>query len=191
MKHFTYCAVRWGRSCSCWNTSQRQCRCTRSSLCPDSCLQPHRPVTSQDSHPCPTLQLPHVQQENLYYLPHDGFISAATPRAVSLRDGPSESRLPPEPATPPFRSVVAMPPAWLPCQTPLFHLQKPCIFLHFSFPVRSICGEMLVKLKKDLVCTTGSWAPVSGYSLSGKDKPTYKMAPGSEGESFSKAALGI
>lgn len=53
-------------------------------------------------------------------------------------------RLPSEPAAPSFLSVAAMTPACPPCQTPLFHLQKPCILLHFSFPVRLICGEMLV-----------------------------------------------
>lgn len=43
----------------------------------------------------------------------------------------------------PFLSAVAMTSACPPCQTPLFHFQKPCTLFHFSFPGRSVCVEFL------------------------------------------------
>jgi len=156
VKHFTQGAVRWSRSCSCWGKSWGQCRCTHSSPCPDSCLQPHRPVTSQDSHPCPTLQLPHVQQENLRYLSHGSFIPAATPRTISR-----------EAALRACHSSLPLSGGHDTCLSALTDLAvslSETVYLtsfHFSCKVY-LWKEVGVTLKKDLGCTTGSGVPMSG-----------------------------
>lgn len=102
-------------------------------------------------------------------------------------------RLPSEPAAPPFLSEATM---TLVCLSalpdPAVSPSETVYLTSLQFSCKSyLWRDVGVKLQKDLVCTTWSWAPVSGDFLSGKDKPTYKMVPGSEGESFRKAALGI
>lgn len=128
-----------GRSCSCWDMSRGQCRCTHSSLFQDSCLQQPRSVTSQESHTGSTLQLPHAQQKNLYYLLHGDFTSAATPRAVPPGSCPQSPPLLPS-------SVAARTPACPACETPetvyLTSIQFSC-WETLMFSWRKISFEQL------------------------------------------------
>lgn len=83
---------------------------------------------------------------------------------------------------PPHTHTLLLSSQWRPWHLPVHHARPHCFI--FRNPVsyfssvfqQGLSGRDVggVKLKKDLVCTIGSWVPLSGYSLSGKDKPTTK-----------------
>lgn len=95
--------------------------------------------------PRSTLQLCRVHQENLYYLPHGGFILSVTPRAA-------------------LRSLRLSLPLSSGHDTCLSALPDPTVSLtdtvcltSFQFSCK-VClwRDVVVKLKKALACTTGS-----------------------------------